>query len=413
MLSKLPEPTDGEPLEWAPDGKLIVPYHPIIPFIDGDGVGPEITAAMQHIVDAAVDRAYGGARKIAWFKIYAGEEALEEYSEHLPRDTIAALEKYLVGIKGPLATPVGGELRSINFTLRNLLDLYQCIRPCAYIPGTPSPAKHPERMNVVIFRENTEDVYNGLEWQEGSDEAEKLRAFLREELNATIPDDAGIGIKEISEYKTKRLVRAAIEYAIKNNLPGVAFMHKGNIMKFTEGNFNKWAYEVALDEYRDQVITEKEVRESVDPDIARGKIVIKDRIADNMLYQVLIAPEEFSVIATPNLNGDYLSDVCAAQIGGLGMAPSANKGDKCALFEAAHGTAPDIAGKGIVNPTSLILSACMMLEHLGWDDASTIIRAAVQKTIEAGTVPSDLAKMLEGATSLSTMEYANAIVENL
>jgi len=410
---KLTPPSEGERIVRDQDGVLAVPDNPIIPFMNGDGVGAEIMAATQLVVDEAMKKAFDETKKISWFQIYAGSEAKDLYDEYLPQDTTAAIQYYLIGIKGPLTTPTGGGIRSLNYTFRNTFDLYACIRPCFYIPGTPSPARYPEHMNIVIFRENTEDVYNGIEWDASSDDARKLRAFMKDELGIDISDDAGIGLKEISESKTKRLVRVAIKHAIENDLPSVTIMHKGNIMKYTEGNFNKWAYEVASEEFGDKTITEKEVREKLGGHPPEGMIVMKDRIADNMLYQVLIQPEEYSVIVAPNLNGDYLSDVCASQIGGLGMAPSANIGDDYAMFEAAHGTAPDIAGQNMANPTSLILSACMMLEYIKWPEAAAIIKNAIMGTIKKGFLTSDLARLMKGSTSLSTTDYAQKIVENM
>ena len=347
-----------------------VPDRPIVPFIEGDGIGPDIWAATRHVVDAAVAKSYGGARKIAWMEVYAGEKASEVAGEWLPQETLDALTEFKVAIKGPLTTPVGGGIRSLNVTLRQVLDLYSCIRPVRWIPGVPSPVKEPHKVDMVIFRENTEDVYAGIEWASGTADANRVRAFLQESMGASIRELSGIGIKPVSPFGTKRHVAAAIRYALARGRDSVTLMHKGNIMKFTEGAFRDWGYEVAAEEFPDSTIAESRLWEGEE---ANGRVVIKDRIADSMFQQVLLRPAEYSVVATPNLNGDYLSDAAAAQVGGLGMAPGANVGDTVALFEATHGTAPKYAGKNRVNPGSLILSAAMMLEHLGWDEAARAI----------------------------------------
>ncbi len=409
---KLTPPTEGERIR-VEDGKLVVPDRPIIPFIEGDGIGVDITPAMRRVVDAAVEKAYGGRRKIVWFEIYAGEKAHERYGEWLPEDTFQAIREYIVAIKGPLTTPVGGGFRSLNVTLRQVLDLYACVRPVRWLKGTPSPVRRPELMDVVIFRENTEDVYAGIEWPRGSAEAEALIAHLNANFGTQIRADSGIGIKPISEHGTKRLVRKAIQYALENGRKSVTLVHKGNIMKFTEGAFRDWGYEVAREEFGDVTITEQELWERYNGQQPEGVIVIKDRIADNMFQQILTRTAEYDVIATPNLNGDYLSDAAAAQVGGLGMAPGANIGDYLALFEATHGTAPKYAGQNKVNPGSLILSAKMMLEYLGWREAADLIWKGMEGAIQAKTVTYDLARQMEGATQVSTSEFAEAIVAHM
>ena len=373
-FDKLKLPIDGNQIEFIKD-KISVPDDPIVPFIEGDGIGPDVTNAMIKVVDFAVQKAYGGKRKIVWFQIYAGEAADKMYGNILPDDTLNAIKHFRVAIKGPLTTPVGGGHRSLNVAIRQELDLYACIRPVKYIEGVPAPVVSPEKMNVVIFRENTEDVYAGLEWAKGTDAAKKIISFLKENFGADIRPDSGIGIKPMSEFASKRLVRMAIKYAVDNSSRSVTLVHKGNIMKYTEGAFKDWGYEVAKAEFSDKIITEEEL--TANENASTDKIVIKDRIADSMFQQVLIRPDEYDVVATPNLNGDYLSDACAAQIGGLGMAPGANVGDGAAVFEATHGTAPKYAGKDMVNPGSLILSAVMMLEYMGWNEAGDLITNAL------------------------------------
>ncbi len=395
------------------DGKLSVPDNPIIPFIEGDGTGPDIWRAAKMVLDASVEKAYAGKRKIQWMEVYAGEKAHKIYGEWLPEETYQAIAEYIIAIKGPLTTPVGGGFRSLNVTLRKVLDLYACVRPVKYYQGVPSPVKHPEKMNVVIFRENTEDVYAGIEWPMGTDEAKKLLAFLKADLGVDIREDSGLGIKPISEFGTKRLVRKAIRYAIDNNRASVTLMHKGNIMKYTEGAFRDWGYEVAKDEFSDVVVTEADLWGKYDGKVPEGKIVIKDRIADNMFQQVLTRTNEYDVIATPNLNGDYISDACAAQVGGLGMAPGANIGDFVGLFEATHGTAPKYAGLDKVNPGSLILSGVMMLQYMGWNEAGELIEKAISETIQQKRVTYDLHRQIEGATLLKCSEFGAAIVENM
>lgn len=395
------------------NGKLKVPDNPIIPFIVGDGTGIDIWPASQRVFDAAVKKAYGGRRKIEWLEVSAGEKAYKQFGTYMPEETLQAIEDYKVAIKGPLTTPVGGGIRSLNVFLRQRLDLYACVRPVRYFSGVPSPVKEPEKLNVVIFRENTEDVYAGIEWPARSEEQKKLREFLKKELNVNIREDSGIGIKPISIFGTKRLVKMAIEYAIKRKRKSVTLVHKGNIMKFTEGAFREWGYEVAREQFGDVTVTEADVTEKYNGKVPEGKIVIKDRIADNMFQQILTRPDEYDVIATPNLNGDYLSDACAAQVGGLGMAPGANIGDKVALFEATHGTAPKYAGQDKVNPGSVILSGVMMFEHMGWDEAAALIIKGIENTIKQKRVTYDLHRQMEGATLLKCSEFATAIIENM
>ncbi|MYB98795.1 MAG: isocitrate dehydrogenase (NADP(+)), partial [Gemmatimonadetes bacterium] len=370
-------PADGEKIT-GDTGRPVVPNRPIVPFIEGDGIGPDIWAATRHVVDAAVAKAFGGARGIAWMEVYAGEKANDVAGEWLPRETLDALTEFRVAIKGPLTTPVGGGIRSLNVTLRQVLDLYSCIRPVRWIPGVPSPVKEPHKVDMVVFRENTEDVYAGIEWASGTPEADRVRDFLMGDMGASIREASGIGIKPISPFGTKRHVAAAIRYALARGRDSVTLMHKGNIMKFTEGSFRDWGYEVAAERFADSTVPESRLWEGEE---ANGRVVIKDRIADSMFQQVLLRPAEYSVVATPNLNGDYLSDACAAQVGGLGMAPGANVGDTVALFEATHGTAPKYAGLNRVNPGSLILSAAMMLEHLGWDEAARAIDRGLEGAV--------------------------------
>jgi isocitrate dehydrogenase len=407
-FDKLTVPSDGSRIEF--DGKISVPDVPIIPFIEGDGVGPDVTKAMKMVVEASVLKAYGGKRRIVWFEIYAGDKAESVYNNSLPEDTLKAMEYFHISIKGPLTTPVGEGHRSFNVAIRQILDLYACVRPVNYIKGVPAPVKEPEKLDVVIFRENTEDVYAGIEWKAGTNEANTVIAFLKEKFGSNIRENSGIGIKPMSAFATKRLVRMAIQYAIDHNHPSVTLVHKGNIMKYTEGAFKNWGYEVAKDEFAGKVITETELGSQSHPS---DKIVIKDRIADSMFQQVLIRPDEYDVIVTPNLNGDYLSDACAAQVGGLGIAPGANIGDGVAVFEATHGTAPKYAGKDMVNPGSLILSAVMMLEYIEWNESAKLITDAMGKTIIQKRVTYDFERQMEGATKLSTSQFASAIIENM
>jgi isocitrate dehydrogenase len=403
-------PTQGTRIKIDENGELVVPNDPILPFIEGDGIGPDIWAATRRVVDAAVEKASGGDRRIAWMEILAGEKAYDASGEWLPDETVEAFREFKVGIKGPLTTPVGGGIRSLNVTLRQVLDLYACIRPVRWIPGVPSPVKSPEKLDVVIFRENTEDVYAGIEWASGSAEAEQVRTFLVETMGSKIREGSGIGIKPISAFGTKRLVAMAIRYAQRRDLDSVTLVHKGNIMKYTEGAFREWGYEVAREQYADLTISEAETWDGAD---ATGKVVIKDRIADAMFQQILLRPDEYSVLAMPNLNGDYMSDAAAAQVGGLGMAPGANMNDEIACFEATHGTAPKYAGQDKVNPGSLILSAVMMLEHLGWFDAADLVVKGLEGAVAAKTVTYDLERQMEGATLVGTSGFAEAIVDHM
>jgi len=412
VFKKIQPPEQGSKIT-VQNGELQIPDNPVIPFIEGDGIGPDIWHAAKRVIDAAVEKAYGGKKQIEWFEIYAGEKAKEKYDEWLPEDTKEAIREYIVAIKGPLTTPVGGGIRSLNVALRQQLNLYACVRPVRWYKGVPSPVKAPEKLNVVIFRENTEDVYAGIEWKQGTPEAEKVIGFLNGEMGRSIREDSGVGIKPISVTGTKQLVAKAIRYAIDHQLKSVTLMHKGNIMKFTEGSFKDWGYEVAKEQFDEQTITEDEVWEKHGGKVPNGKILIKDRIADAMFQQVLLRADEYDVIATPNLNGDYISDACAAQVGGLGMAPGANISDYIALFEATHGTAPKYTGMDKVNPGSLILSGVMMLEYLGWDEAGETVERAIEKTIEQKRVTYDLERQMEGATLLKTSEFAGAIIDNM
>ena len=393
------------------NGRLVVPDDPIVPFIEGDGTGPDIWRASVRVFDAAVEKAFGGKKRIAWFEVPAGEKAKDQYGEWLPNDTLEAVRAYKVAIKGPLTTPVGGGIRSLNVTLRQVLDLYACVRPVRYFEGTPAPVTHPERMNVVIFRENTEDVYAGIEWARGTPEAEKVIQFLVREMGKKIRPDSGIGIKPISETGSKRLIRMAIQYAIDNKRKTVTLVHKGNIMKFTEGAFRDWGYELAKAEFRDQIVTEEEVWNGAK--VGEGQILVNDRIADSVFQQVLTRTSEYDVFATPNLNGDYLSDACAAQVGGLGMAPGANIGDEIGFFEATHGTAPKYAGKDVINPSSVILSGVMMFRYLGWPEAADLIESGLEKSIRQKTVTYDLARQMDGATEVKTSQFADYIIKNM
>jgi isocitrate dehydrogenase len=403
-------PAEGTRIQVDADGTLHVPDDPIIPFIEGDGIGPDIWAATRRVVDASVEKAFGGSKRIVWMEVLAGEKAYDASGEWLPEETFEALREFKVGIKGPLTTPVGGGIRSLNVTLRQVLDLYACIRPVRWIAGVPSPVREPEKLDVVIFRENTEDVYAGIEWASGSEEAEKVRRFLVDEMGAKIREASGLGIKPISPFGTKRLVGMAIRYALQRGRDSVTLVHKGNIMKFTEGAFREWGYEVAKEQFGDHTISEAETWDGAD---ATGKVVIRDRIADAMFQQILLRPDEYSVMAMPNLNGDYMSDAAAAQIGGLGMAPGANMNDEIALFEATHGTAPKYAGQDKVNPGSLILSAVMMLEHLGWNEAADRVVRGLEGAVGARTVTYDLERQMEGATLVGTSGFAEAIVDHM
>jgi len=456
-------PQDGQPIDYV-GGQFRIPDRPIIPYIEGDGTGRDIWKASRRVFDAAVEKAYGGKRKISWLKVYAGEESFNLFKDWLPQDTVDAIRDFRVSIKGPLTTPVGGGIRSLNVTLRQLLDLYACVRPVRYFDGVPTPMLHPERMNVVIFRENTEDVYAGMEWKSGTPEVQKLADFINDEMlkgtNKRLPEKAGIGIKPISPGNTKRLVRRAIQHALENKRRVVTLVHKGNIMKFTEGAFRDWGYELAVEEFRPQVVTEREswildnkdkdpnlsiernaamiepglehatedfkekigseVRRTLDSLYAthgRGqwkqKLLINDRIADSVFQQVLTRADEYQVFATPNLNGDYISDACAAQVGGLGMAPGANIGDGFGCFEATHGTAPKYADKDVINPSSVMLSGVMMFDFMGWKEAGQMIEDGIARTIQQKRVTYDLERLMAGATKLSTTEFATSIIDNM
>ena len=410
-FEQLTVPTEGERIGLT-DGRLVVPNQPIIPVIEGDGIGRDIMKVTRRVVDAAVDAAYNGEKQIVWFDVYAGENAMAKYNEWLPQDTFDAIEYFRVALKGPLTTPVGGGFRSLNVTLRQVLELYACVRPVRYFQGVPAPVTHPEKMDVVIFRENTEDVYAGIEWEQGTPEVKKVIELLRSEMGVEIREDSGVGIKPISIFGTKRLARMAIQYAIDHGRSTVTFVHKGNIMKFTEGAFCAWGYELAKEEFAEQTITEDELYDEYGGERPEGKIVVNDRIADSMLQQILTRTDEYDVIVTPNLNGDYLSDAAAAQVGGIGMAPGGNLSDEVALFEATHGTAPKYTDQDVVNPGSLILSAVMMLEHLGWQEAADLIIAGLEKTILQKRVTYDLERLMEDATKVRTSEFGAAIVEN-
>jgi isocitrate dehydrogenase len=388
-----------------------VPDNPVILFMKGDGVGPDIWRAAVLVIDAAVEKAYAGKRKIAWQEVFAGEAGVKRYNDPLPAETLQAIGHHKVTIKGPLTTPVGGGFRSLNVALRQHFDLYACIRPIRYIQGTPSPLKNPEQVDFVIFRENTEDVYAGIEWRGESQDGKKVTRFLRDEMGVAVRDGSGIGIKPMSPFATQRLVRRAIEYALEHGRSSVTLVHKGNIMKYTEGAFRDWGYEVAEKEFADRIVREDAVGN--DGTAPQGRVVIKDRLADAMFQQVLLRPAEYDVLVMPNLNGDYLSDACAAMVGGLGMAPGANIGDEVAIFEATHGSAPKYANQDKVNPGSMILSGAMMLEYLGWGEAAGLIQGAVERTIQAKTVTYDLHRQMEGATLLSCSKFGEAIVRNM
>jgi isocitrate dehydrogenase len=456
-------PADGKPIEYTAD-RFQVPDRPILPFIEGDGTGRDIWKASRRVFDAAVEKAYGGKRRVAWFEVFAGETAFERFHEWLPQDTVDAIHDLRIAIKGPLTTPVGGGIRSLNVTLRQVLDLYACVRPCKYLPGVPSPVRNPERMNVVIFRENTEDVYAGIEWRSGTPEAKKLLEFLNNDMlkgaKKQIRWDSAVGIKPISPFGTKRLVRRAIRYALENGRRCVTLVHKGNIQKFTEGGFRDWGYELAREEFRSQIVTEREswILGNRDADLAlsheqnaamiepglqhmapearaavvaevkqvlesigathgsgqwKKKLLINDRIADSIFQQVVTRADEYEVLATPNLNGDYISDACAAQIGGLGMAPGANIGDGFGIFEATHGTAPKYADKDVINPASLMLSGVMMFDYMGWPEAARLIEGGIARTIRQKRVTYDLERLMDGATKVRTSEFGSAIIENM
>ena len=409
---KLTPPTKGAKIIANPDGSVTVPDDPIIPYIEGDGIGVDITPAMQDVVNAAVEKSYGGKKKIHWFEIYAGEKAVAKYGDDqwLPEDTNRAIREYAVAIKGPLTTPIGGGIRSLNVALRMIHDLYACVRPVRYFAGTPSPMKEPHKLNIVLFRENTEDTYAGIEWKGGSPEAKRVIEFVNSLASEGKKlthgaENMGIGIKPVSEFGSKRLQRRAIRHAIAKGLPSVTFVHKGNIMKYTEGAFKDWGYELAKQEFGDKTCLEWEP--------VAGKVKIGDRIADSMFQQLLLRPDEYSVVATTNLNGDYLSDAAAAQVGGLGIAPGANIGDSAAVFEATHGTAPKYAGQNKVNPGSVILSGALMLEHMGWDEAAQRIYRGMEGAIAAKTVTYDFERLMTGAKLVGSREFGQAVVSNM
>jgi len=420
----------AEKITMGANGKLSVPNQPIIPFIEGDGIGPEIWKVAQHVFDQAIAKTYSGQRKIEWKEMLAGEKAFKQTGEWLPADTLKIAKEYIVSIKGPLTTPIGGGIRSLNVAMRQDLDLYACVRPVKWFKGVPSPVTHPEQVDMTIFRENTEDIYAGIEWKACSDEAKKFEKFLMEEMgvkNIRFPGSSGYGVKPVSAEGTKRLVRSAIQYSLENHLPSVTLVHKGNIMKFTEGAFKQWGYEVARQEFADKTFTwdewdeikklqgEEQANEVQRKALHEGKLLVKDIIADNFLQQILIAPKDFSVVATLNLNGDYISDALAAEVGGIGIAPGANINYKTgyAVFEATHGTAPKFAGTDSMNPSSVILSGCMMLEYMGWKEAAALITSALQATIMRKTVTIDFYNLMTGATLLKTSEFGNAIIENM
>jgi len=412
MASGSAPPAGGDKIQFKA-GKLVVPDRPIIPFIEGDGTGPDIWRASVRVFDAAVKASFGGKKQIQWMEILAGEKAKNLTGEWLPETTLRAIDEYSVAIKGPLTTPVGGGIRSLNVTLRQVLDLYACVRPVRYFSGVPSPVKHPEKLDVIIFRENTEDVYAGIEWAQGTPEAARIIEFLNGPMGKKVRADSGIGIKPISVFASKRLIRKAIQYAIDHGKRIVTLVHKGNIMKFTEGAFRDWGYQLAREEFAGRVVSEDEVFKSFGGKTPEGKVMINDRIADSIFQQVLLRPDEYQVLATPNLNGDYLSDACAAQVGGLGIAPGGNISDRVGLFEATHGTAPKYAGLDVINPGSVILSGVMMLEYMGWDEAGKVIVSAVEKTIAQKRVTYDFERQMPGATKLKTSEFADAIIENM
>ncbi len=395
------------------DGQLVVPDDPLIPFIEGDGIGPDIWAASVRVIEAAVEKAFGGKKRIVWTEILAGEKAQKQTGEWLPEATITAIRDHIVAIKGPLTTPVGGGIRSLNVALRQILDLFACVRPVRYFRGSPSPVRHPEKMDVVIFRENTEDVYAGIEWAQGSPGAKKVIEFLTKEMKAKIRPDSGVGIKPISVTGTKQLVRMAIQYALARKRKSVTLVHKGNIMKYTEGAFRDWGYELAREEFANVTVSEDDLWAKYKGRAPEGVVVVKDRIADSMFQQILTRTDEYDILATPNLNGDYLSDACAAQVGGLGIAPGANIGIPTALFEATHGTAPKYAGQDKVNPGAVILAGAMMLEHLGWHPAADRIYRGMEQTIQQKRVTYDFARLMEGATEVKCSQYGDAIIENM
>ncbi|MCC6573484.1 MAG: isocitrate dehydrogenase (NADP(+)) [Planctomycetes bacterium] len=419
VFKDLRVPKAGERIRYA-HGEPVTPAHPIIPFIEGDGVGRDIWKAAVRVFDAAVAAAYKGERKIEWLEVYAGDKAQGKYGVYLPDDTIEAIRHFGVAIKGPLTTPVGTGIRSLNVTMRQTLDLYSCIRPVRFLFGAPSPMRHPEDVDFVIFRENTEDLYAGIEWKAESPEAKKLIAFINDMLSKDpstkgkrVDEAAGIGIKPISRYRTQRNMRRALKHAIKNGINDVCIVHKGNIMKYTEGAFRDWCYELAVTEFRGQVVTEEELHAKHGGKLPEGKILVKDRIADNAFQQILLYPQNYRVLVMPNLEGDLLSDAAAAQIGGLGIAPGANIGDEAAVFEATHGTAPTIADKNIANPSAMISSGALMFEHIGWPEVRKLLDDTLRRTVNSGTLTADFADQIEGATSVGTGEFADALIKNL
>ncbi len=389
------------------------PDQVVVPYIEGDGIGPDIWKAGQPVLEAAVRKAYSGKRKIEWLEVLAGEKAFSRTGEWLPEETLAAIRRYGLALKGPLTTPVGKGIRSLNVQLRQILDLYVCLRPVRYFAGVPSPMSHPEKVDMVIFRENTEDVYSGIEWPAGSPESRELAEWIEKKTGKRLNPDSGIGIKPVSRFGTTRLVRRAIEYALRRKKPSVTLVHKGNIMKFTEGAFRTWGYDLAREEFPDKTLTEAELQNQPEEKRSSGKVIIKDRIADMMFQQCLLRPEEYSVIATTNLNGDYLSDALAAQVGGLGMAPGANMGDDCAVFEATHGSAPQYAGQDKVNPGSLILSGVLLLEHLNWQEAADLIYGALQRTVSDKIVTYDLARQMDDAHEVSCSQFGRSLIEHM
>jgi len=411
-LKLYPAPERGERIGFE-KGTLAVPDEPVIPFIEGDGVGVDVTPAMRQVLDTAVERAYGGKRRLAWWEIYAGEKAMTRFGSALPVDTYAALRYFRVGIKGPMTTPVGSGIRSLNVALRQELDLYACVRPVRWFEGVPAPLRHPEAVDMTIFRENTEDLYAGIEWEMGTPECAKVIRFLGTEMGAVIREDSGIGIKPISKTGSKRLVRMAIRHALERGDKSVTLVHKGNIMKYTEGAFLKWGYEVAFEEFKERCISEDQLSGECKGVLPEGKIVVKDRIADAMFQQILLRPEEYDVLAMTNLNGDYMSDALAASVGGLGLAPGGNMNDELALYEATHGTAPKYAGQDKVNPGSIILSGVLMLERMGWNEAARLVVGGMESAISAGVVTYDLARQMEGAREVSCSAFARAVCERL
>jgi isocitrate dehydrogenase len=403
----------SQQIEYTEDNQLKVPDCPIVPYLEGDGTGPDIWRATQLVLDAAVGKAYGGLKKISWLPVLAGERAFKETGDWLPQQTVDTLRKYRVSIKGPLTTPIGEGFRSLNVALRQIMDLYACVRPVKYVNGTPSPVKRPQDVDMIIFRENTEDVYAGIEWEANSPVAKKIIDLIAQETGRVVRPDSGIGIKPISRTGTRRLVAMAIGYALENGKKSVTLVHKGNIMKYTEGAFRNWGYELARELFSESVVTEDELWSRYDGQVPEGRIVIQDRIADSMFQQILLRPAEYDVLATPNLNGDYLSDALAATVGGLGMAPGANIGDGYAVFEATHGTAPKYAGQDKVNPGSLILSGAMMLDYMGWKEAAVLVRDSLSKTVGSKIVTYDLARQLEGARKVKCSEFGMAMIEQM